>query len=411
MLHRVTQSPDSYSSFFYTEVRIENFLFAFNNFLNLYLSADETYVYSKYSIMCKNHFNPVHCIIPPYMLSRLMESDNKQIADLAINTNFRSYRLRSDRTFFRAASFYEKIVLGVIPEFPGATTMQMKVYDCRQTTDLARATLIWDSNINQKINSLDGRNVIRGGRASWDFYWQLFGRNSIDKKGMTIMQYIHYDKGLDNAYWDGRRMVYGDGDGIVFGSFTSDIDIIGHELTHGVMENEANLEYENQAGALNESFSDIFGIMIKQRYKNQDVKKADWLIGENVMKGINYALRSLKAPGTAYRNHPELGDDPQPATMENYVEMPNTPAGDWGGVHINSGIPNFAFYVAAFNMGGYAWEKAGRIWYAVLTDTHLPHDAKFSVVKDFTIVHAEKIFGVGSTEAKAVKQGWMEAKV
>src|SRR5450756_2049482 len=107
--------------------------------------------------------------------------------------------------------------------------------------------------------------------------------------------------------------------------------------------------------------------MIKQRFNNQDVKKSNWLIGERVMIGPKYALRSMKAPGTAYLNHPELGNDPQPATMDKYQNLPNTSAGDWGGVHINSGITNFAFYVAAYNMGGYAWDKTGRIWYAVLT--------------------------------------------
>ena len=141
------------------------------------------------------------------------------------------------------------------------------------------------------------------------------------------------------------------------------------------------------------------------------MKKANWLIGENVMIGINYALRSMKAPGSGYRNHPELGDDPQPATMDNYQNLPNTPSGDWGGVHINSGIPNFAFYVAAYNMGGYAWEKAGRIWYATLTDPELLHNATFADVKNLTISQSEKLFGVNSPETKAVKQGWMEAKV
>lgn len=361
--------------------------------------------------MCKNHYKSIHCIIPPYMLSKLMESGNKRIADLAINSNFRSFRFRNDRIFFRASSLYEKTILGVIPKKSGISTMQMEVYDCKQKTDLAGARLIWDSKNNQKITSVAGKNVIKGGKASWDFYSQLFGRNSIDNKGMLIKQYVHYDKGMDNAYWDGRRMVYGDGDGSVFTSFTSDIDIIGHELTHGVTENEANLDYENQAGALNESFSDIFGIMIKQRFNNQDVKKSSWLIGERVMIGPKYALRSLKEPGTGYLNHPELGDDPQPATMDKYQTLPNTQSGDWGGVHINSGIPNFAFYVAAYNMGGYSWDKAGRIWYAVLTDTGLAHNANFTDVKNLTIVHAEKIFGIGTNEVKAVKQGWSEAKV
>jgi Zn-dependent metalloprotease len=361
--------------------------------------------------MCQEHFNPIHCIVPPYMLHKLMESSDKKIADLAINSNFRSFRFRNDRSFFQNSTLHQKTVLGAVSKTAVKATMQMTVYDCRQTTDFKGAVKLWDSKTNKKITSLPAKNAIKGGKASWDFYSQLFGRNSIDNKGLPIQQYIHYDKGMDNAFWDGRRMVYGDGDGKIFGNFTSDIDVIGHELTHGVTENEANLAYENQSGALNESFSDIFGIMIKQKFNNLDVKKSDWLIGEKVLKGAEYALRSLKAPGTAYRNHPELGDDPQPATMDKYVYMPNTSAGDWGGVHINSGIPNFAFYVAAFNMGGYSWEKAGRIWYAVLTDRALIQNAKFTDVKNLTISHAEKIFGMNSHEVNAVKQGWHEAKV
>jgi Zn-dependent metalloprotease len=361
--------------------------------------------------MCKNQFSPIHCIVPPYMLNKLMESGNKKISDLAINSDFRSFRYRNDRSYFQKSSIHAKTILGVIAASVSPPVMQMKVYDCKHKTDFTNATLLWDSKTNKKVTSTAAKNVIKGGKASWDFYFQLFGRNSIDNKGLPIIQYVHYDKGYDNAYWDGRRMVYGDGDGIVFTSFTSDIDITGHELTHGVTENEANLDYENQSGALNESFSDIFGIMIKQRFNNQDVKKSNWLIGEKVMIGAKYALRSMKAPGTAYLNHPELGNDPQPATMDNYVNLPNTPSGDWGGVHINSGITNFAFYVAAFNIGGYAWEKAGRIWYSVLTDPVLAQNAKFVDVKNLTITHAEKLYGINSPEVNAVKQGWQEAKV
>src|ERR1035437_6960569 len=227
--------------------------------------------------MFKNNYKSIHCFIPPYMSARLMESGNKKIADMAVRSNFRSFRFRNDRIFFQKASLQEKTILGLITKDPVKKSMQMEVYDCKQKTDLDTAALIWDTKNNQKITSVAGKNVIRGGKASWDFYWDLFGRNSIDNKGLLIQQYVHHDKGMDNAYWDGRRMVYGDGDGLVFTSFTSDIDVIGHELTHGVTENEANLDYENQAGALNESFSDIFGIMIKQRFNNLDVKKSDWL--------------------------------------------------------------------------------------------------------------------------------------
>ncbi len=362
--------------------------------------------------MCKNPFSPAQCIIPPYMNDKLADSPDKDIARIAINTKFRSFRFRSDRVFFKNASSFEKAMLGVAPKRKVAPAARMEVYNCKKSTSLTEAILIWKDSDTKLPADKDAKNVINAGKGTWHFYYDLFGRNSIDNLGMIIQQYIHYDKKYDNAFWDGRRMIYGDGDGKIFGSFTGDIDIVGHELAHGVTQFEANLEYHTQAGALNESFSDIFGIMIKQRVLNQDVKQSNWLIGENVLLGEKYALRSLKAPGTAYKNHPELGDDPQPATMDEFVKLPDTATGDWGGVHYNSGIPNFAFYVAANNIGGFAWEKAGRIWYKALTDTvNLKQNATFSDLKKLTIKIAADLFGAKSLEAKAVKDGWAAAKV
>jgi Zn-dependent metalloprotease len=359
--------------------------------------------------MCNNKFNPIHCIIPPYMLNKLAESGNQTIAEQAVNSNFRSHRFRSDRSFFQKASFQEKTILGAVSTAAASNVLKMTVYDCKHKTSLSGARKVWDSKSKKKVIAAVVKNVIKGGQASYDCYKSAFGRNSVDNKGLPIKQFVHFDRKYDNAYWDGRQMIYGDGDGQIFGNFTGDIDIIGHELTHGVTQYEANLDYESQAGALNESFSDIFGIMIKQFYNKQDVKKSNWLIGEKVVIGANYALRSLKAPGTAYVNHPDLGTDPQPATMDHYLNMPLSD--DNGGVHYNSGIPNFAFYVAAFNIGGYAWEKAGKIWYAALTDPNLSQNAKFVDVKNLTIQHAEQLFGANSPEAMAVKQGWTAAKV
>ncbi|MEJ7587839.1 MAG: M4 family metallopeptidase, partial [Ferruginibacter sp.] len=112
-----------------------------------------------------------------------------------------------------------------------------------------------------------------------------------------------------------------------------------------------------------------------------------------------------------YVNHPDLGTDPQPATMDKFVKLPDTSSGDWGGVHYNSGIPNFAFYTSAFNIGGFAWEKAGKIWYEAMIDDTLKPDAKFTDFKKLTILHAGKLYGTGSLEEKAVKDGWKTAKV
>ena len=362
--------------------------------------------------MCKNHRSPVQCIIPPYMSDQLADSPDKNISKIAVNTKFRSFRFRSDRVFFKNATPAQRQLLGVVPVKKATAAPGLEVYNCKKSTSLTAAELMWKSNDPKLPADKDAKNVIKAGDATWHFYYDLFGRNSVDNLGMIIQQYIHYDKKYDNAFWDGRRMIYGDGDGKIFGSFTTDIDVIGHELTHGVTQYEINLDYHVQAGALNESFSDVFGIMIKQRTLNQDVKQSDWLIGENVLLGAEYALRSLKAPGTAYKNHPELGDDPQPATMDNFVKLPDTAAGDWGGVHYNSGIPNYAFYVTAYNIGGYSWEKAGKIWYGAITDkATLKPTATFSDMKKATISIATKLYGVKSPEVKAVKDGWDAAKV
>ena len=200
--------------------------------------------------------------------------------------------------------------------------------------------------------------------ATWALYLEVYGRDSLDGHGLPLDASVHYGEQYDNAFWDGTRMVFGDGDGVTFTRFTAAVDVMGHELTHGVTQLTAGLAYRDQSGALNESVSDVFGSLVKQRALGQDAASADWLIGAGLftdqVKGV--ALRSMKAPGTAY-DDPTLGQDPQPATMSGYV----TTTSDNGGVHINSGIPNHAFYLAATAIGGNAWEGAGQIWYDVLT--------------------------------------------
>jgi len=209
-------------------------------------------------------------------------------------------------------------------------------------------------------------------------------------------------------------MAFGEGDGEIFGSFTKNLDVIGHELTHGVTQYTAELEYEYQSGALNESMSDVFGSMIKQYFPKTKASDADWLIGEGIFLPAitnSPALRSMKAPGTAY-NNPKVGKDTQPADMDNYQDLPNTADGDWGGVHTNSGIPNHAFYLASVGLGGYSWEKAGKIWYAALTDPSLKGiDTKnaFKIFADLTAKYALSLFDQNT--ADVVKKAWTDVKV
>jgi Zn-dependent metalloprotease len=202
--------------------------------------------------------------------------------------------------------------------------------------------------------------------------------------------------------WNGEQMVYGDGDGKLFNRFTASIDVIGHELTHGVTQFTAALEYSGQTGALNEHISDAFGIMVKQYALGQTAKLSDWLIGAGLLaKGVKgKAIRSMAAPGTAY-NDPRLGRDPQPARMQDYVVTSD----DGGGIHINSGIPNHAFYLAAMAIGGNTWPVLGKIWYATLT-TRLSSTAQFRDFANATFSVAGKLYGTGSRVQNAIGNAW-----
>jgi Zn-dependent metalloprotease len=239
--------------------------------------------------------------------------------------------------------------------------------------------------------------------ATWELFAHVYGRNSIDDHGLPLEGVVHFERDYDNAFWDGRRMVFGDGDGTLFNRFTVAVEVIGHELTHGVTGAELGLGYLGETGALNESISDVFGSLVKQYRAGETAEKADWLIGAGLLRPTVHgvALRSLKAPGTAY-DDPVLGKDPQPAHMDDYVHT----TADNGGVHINSGIPNHAFYLVATTLGGHAWERAGRIWYEALHDDRLRPGSHFVAFARATVRSAARRFGADGDEVAAVKAGW-----
>lgn len=239
--------------------------------------------------------------------------------------------------------------------------------------------------------------------ATFDFFEAAYRRNSIDGAGLPMVSTVHYGEKYDNAFWNGEQMVYGDGDGVLFTAFTGPLDVTGHELVHGITQYTANLEYYGQSGALNESVSDVFGSLVKQWHLGQTADRADWLIGQGLLApGVQgVALRSMKEPGTAY-DDPRLGKDPQPGHMDQYVDTYR----DNGGVHINSGIPNRAFYLAATAIGGNAWEKAGRVWYDTLTGGALATDADFAGFAAATVQSATRLYGAGATETEAVNRAW-----
>ena len=235
-----------------------------------------------------------------------------------------------------------------------------------------------------------------GAGTTYDFYHDVLQRNSVDNKGLRLDSTVHYQKQYNNAFWNGEQMVFGDGDGKLFLGFTGALDVIAHELTHGVTQYAVpgGLVYDGQSGALNESISDVFGSVVKQWHLKQSVDQADWLIGAGIMApSVGKALRSMADPGN--KDLTWSGDD-QPKDMSGYV--------DGGDVHTNSGIPNHAFYAAAIALKGNSWDKAGPIWYKALP--LLTPNATFADMAKATTQAATLLYGDGSAEVNAVQAAW-----
>ena len=351
--------------------------------------------------MCTN-FNPIHCILPPHMVERIIENGKEAQVERAMQTLNVSGEIRGLRQSL--AEIARKAATSV-------GNKDRVVYDAQNGSTLP-GTLV-RSEGDPPASDKAVNEAYDGAGATYDLYYDIFERNSIDDRGMQLVSVVHFRQGYDNAFWNGRQMVYGDGDedlpeaDRLFNRFTIAIDIIGHELTHGVNQYEANLVYRDQPGALNESFSDVFGIMVKQRFNNQTAAESDWLIGQGLFtSNVNaVALRSMKDPGSAY-DDPLIGKDPQPGHMRDYVETDR----DNGGVHINSGIPNKAFYNVAMELGGFAWEKAGKIWYNTLKDK-LTSISDFETAAKMTVQVAEEMYGKNSAERDAVERGWKDVGI
>jgi Zn-dependent metalloprotease len=224
-----------------------------------------------------------------------------------------------------------------------------------------------------------------------------------DEGKITIT--VHYGQRYDNRFWNGTEVVVGDGDGEVFTKF-SGLNSIAGALAHFVIGKKTRLRYLDQQGALAYHLSDVISVMAVQWHENQTSTSATWLIGSDMLssKIKGSALRSMKAPGSAY-DDPKLGKDPQPAHMKDYIKTNE----DNGGVHVNSGIPNHAFYLAAVEVGSFSWDRIGKIWI-----NSLDHTTEKTDFEDFAIITsrtAENLYGNDSDEAKAVAKAWSEVGI
>jgi Zn-dependent metalloprotease len=274
------------------------------------------------------------------------------------------------------------------------------VYDAHSRTRLPGGIVRREGQPALRDAAVDESFAAAG--VTYDFFQQVFGRNSLDGKGLILSSTCHYGKGYDNAFWNGAQMIYGDGDGKLFGRFTAALDVVAHELAHGFTQYTSDLDYQDQSGALNEHLSDVFGVMVKMWLTGAAAETYSWVVGEGLFApGVHgVGLRSMKAPGTAY-DDPLLGKDAQPARMGGYVVTDD----DNGGVHINSGIPNHAFYLACAAAGGRPWEGVGRVWYEVAA-RQLWADATFQDMADLTTRAAATLFPDRPALAAAVRDGW-----
>jgi Zn-dependent metalloprotease len=348
----------------------------------------------------------MHCaacsIIPSHVLQRIAQNGTPAQRATALAT------LATDQTLRLTRATYQLLEGGGHKALMVATAIakQRTIYDAHEAEQLPGRVVRsegGDATEDPAVNeAYDGLG------ATFDFYLAAYERNSIDDEGMHLDATVHYGQKYDNAFWNGQQMVFGDGDGDLFNRFTVALDVIGHELTHGVTGDELGLVYTGQPGALNESISDVFGSLVKQYAHKQTAAEADWLIGEGLFTARVHgvALRSMKAPGTAF-DDPVLGKDDQPGSMSGFVHT----TADNGGVHINSGIPNRAFYLAASHFGGYAWEKAGRIWYETLRDKRVRKTATFSQFARYTALNADHLFGTAARKAVADAWGQVGIKV
>jgi Zn-dependent metalloprotease len=254
-------------------------------------------------------------------------------------------------------------------------------------------------------NNRAGVSIHWASEITYDYFMETFGRNSYDDKGGAIVSYADWieEDNRNNASWNGAFAVYGSGDGLVYGSWGA-IDVVGHEISHGITDHSANLVYQGESGALNESFSDIFGGAVEFYAEGRD--KGDWMMGEDIYKNPG-AIRSLK--------NPKALSDPDTYLGEYWYNTINS--NDNGGVHTNSGVQNHWFYLLAeggsgenddrvpYQVTGIGLDDASAIAYRNLTQYLLP-DSRYVDAATYSIQSAEDLFGEESRQAQSVGEAW-----
>ena len=264
-----------------------------------------------------------------------------------------------------------------------------------------------DSNFTD-VNDLVGVSAHWGAEATYDYYLTKHGRDSYDNAGARIVSYTHFDDNFVNAFWGGGRMHFGDGNGTNYGPLVA-LDVVGHEFTHGVTQYSSDLIYFAEPGALNESFSDIFGTLVEYYIEGSN---GDWLLGEDF---------ALSAPPFRSMENPNSRNDPDTYLGNFWAPTgPNDP--DAGGVHTNSGVQNYWFYLLCeggsgvndngdtYTVTGIGIEEAAQIAYRSLTVYLMPTSQYFDA-RQSSINSALDLFGQNSNQVQAVTEAWFAVGV
>ncbi|MBM3774920.1 MAG: M4 family metallopeptidase, partial [Acidobacteria bacterium] len=219
------------------------------------------------------HRNPLHCILPPHVLTEVAKG-----SDAAALAALRTLNL--DMTFRAMRSLPQAPAAPAIGTAAVAGQPNRTVHSANNAETLPGVVKRTEGQPDTGDVAVD--EAYKGLGATYALFFEAYGRDSIDDEGMPLLATVHYGNQYNNAFWNGQQMVFGDGDGELFNRFTIAIDVIGHELTHGVVEDEGPLYYVTQSGALNESLADVFGSLVKKQTLNQKADQADWLVGQGL---------------------------------------------------------------------------------------------------------------------------------
>ena len=339
--------------------------------------------------------------VPKNLLRHLADKSEGAHQQMLMDQIDHSAHLRGARAATSAA--------GTAPRQHGTKPLHRQVFDAKGQTQLPGSLLRHEDAqpVHDKVANQAYDNV----GIALQFFSSVLGRDSVDGAGMRIDTSVHYGFGFANAMWTGEQMIVGDGDGHHVRNLAGSLGIICHEISHGVSQHlikgglgvvqapDQPPALKGEAGALNESFSDVCASMIKQWHAGEDVARADWLLGEDILAAHSgKAIRSLKDPGNKSLTWPE--DD----QIKDYKRF--KPAQD---PHTASGIGNHAFYLAASQLGGHSWQTLGPVWLNGYAKLHAR--STYVEAAHATVEAAAELGGKGSKSHEAVKAAWKSVNV